>query len=60
EPNLPQSWSSIQFSITIRGIDFIIFVSHETISITPTQTTFVEINHENVELSANEQTTITY
>ncbi|MDN6527010.1 MAG: glycoside hydrolase family 65 protein [Tetragenococcus halophilus] len=60
EPNLPQSWSSIQFSITIRGIDFTIFVSHETITITPTQTTFVEINHEKVELPANEQTTITY
>ncbi|GMA07670.1 glycosyl hydrolase [Tetragenococcus halophilus subsp. flandriensis] len=60
EPNLPQAWSSIQFSITIRDIDFTIFVSHETITITPTQTTFVEINHEKIELSANEQTTITY
>lgn len=60
EPNLPQSWENIQFTITIREIEFTVFVSHETITITPTQTTSVEINHKKVELTANEQTTIAY
>ncbi|GAA3010593.1 glycoside hydrolase family 65 protein [Tetragenococcus solitarius] len=60
EPNLPQAWENIQFTMTIRDIEFKVFVSHETIAITPTQTTYIEINHKKIELIAHKQTTITY
>lgn len=59
-PNLPQAWTNIQFCITVRGIDFSISVSHETITITATQATDIEVNNKKNKLTANEKTTITY
>ncbi|MDN6639582.1 MAG: glycoside hydrolase family 65 protein [Tetragenococcus sp.] len=59
-PNLPQAWTNIRFCMTIRGIDFTVSVSHETMSITATQDTVIEMNHKKIHLTANKETTITY
>jgi len=59
-PNLPQAWKNIQFAVTIRGIDFLVSVSHETITITATQNTCIKVNHKEIQLNADEATPITY
>ncbi len=59
-PNLPQAWKSLQFSVTIRGIDYSVTVSHETITITATRKAYIKVNHNDVQLNANEAKTIAY
>jgi len=60
EPNLPETWKSIRFNMTIRGIDFHVLVTKETLHLTASQETSVTVKGQLVRLKANNPTILTY
>ncbi len=59
-PNLPEAWSAIRFAMTIRGVQFTIEVTRETLTLTADQDTTVDVKDQPVALTANQPQTITY
>ena len=60
EPNLPAAWDSIRFNLTIRKVDYQVFVDKNQISLQASQDVVVYVKNQKVQLTANQLQTIQY
>lgn len=60
DPHLPQAWSGLQFSMSVRGTKFEISVSRETITITADRDTVIQIAQQKITLTAHQKAHIPY
>ena len=59
-PNLPVQWEDIAFNITIRNVDYQVFVNKEQISLTASQDSQCYVGKQLVTLPKNQKVTVNY
>lgn len=59
-PNLPDAWQKIRFAITIRGVDYQVAVTHQSLTITANCEETITVGKKSVTLKPNETQTIAY
>ncbi|WP_375270051.1 glycoside hydrolase family 65 protein [Enterococcus sp. DIV0212c] len=60
KPNLPKNWSDITFNIDHKGIHYLVTVSKNSVQICPSKKATVIVKDQSYQLTADENTIITY
>ncbi|HLQ40248.1 MAG TPA: glycosyl hydrolase family 65 protein [Tetragenococcus sp.] len=60
DPQLPKAWSSLKFSMTVRKVNFNVFVSRETLQIKADKDTVIQVNQQEFSLTAGQLKKIPY
>ncbi|EOL50750.1 glycoside hydrolase family 65 protein [Enterococcus caccae] len=60
KPNLPKNWSDITFNFDHKGIHYSVTVSKNSVQICPSKKTTVIVKDQSYQLTADENTIITY
>lgn len=60
DPNFPESWNSLRFNMSFRGIRYYFTVNKDTIVVKADAPTIITVKGEDIQLNKDEEKTISY